>query len=161
MPLWQIHHPENAYSASDKQAFSEAITAIYTDLVHIPAFYVVVIFDEVKTGDMFVGAKQRENFVRLNIDQMARTLPGRVLREFWVHHIDSVIKPWVQDRNFDWEFTIDEPPADLWSLQGFIPPPFESVGEARWIEENKASAYTQAEQLPINVMMAPGTRESL
>lgn len=160
MPLWKIHHPENAYTDSDKQEFTQAITAIYTDLVGIPAFYVVVVFEEVKAGNIFVGAQPRTDFVRFNIDHMARTLPGRVLREFWVHYVDSVIQPWVADRGFDWEFTITEAPADLWSIQGFVPPPFESVGEARWIEENKPSAYSQAEQLPVNVRMAPGVRES-
>ncbi len=160
MPLWQIHHPENAWNESEKQEFVNAITAIYTDIVGIPAFYVVVIFKEVESGDLWVSGRPQDTFVRLNIDQTARTLPGRVLREWWVHHLDEVIKPWVADKGFDWEFTITEPPADLWSLQGFVPPPFESVGEARWVKENKASEYSQAEQLPINVRLTAGTRES-
>lgn len=160
MPLWKIHHPENAYTDSDKQEFTNAITSIYTDLVNIPAFYVVVIFEEVTEGNIFVGRESRTNFVRIQIDHMARTLPGREVREFWVHHCDEVIRPWIGDRGFDWEFTISEAPADLWSLQGFVPPPFESVGEARWIKENRASAYTQAETLPVNLRLAPGVHES-
>jgi hypothetical protein len=41
-------------------------------------------------------------------------------------------------RGYDWEISIDETPFDLWSLQGELPPPFESVGEKRWVKENKA-----------------------
>jgi hypothetical protein len=85
-------------------------------------------------------------------------MPGPVIREWWTRSIDRVIEPWVKDRGYDWEFTITEPPSDLWSLQGEIPPPFESVAEKRWIQENKATPYTQAEKLPVNLSLAAGTR---
>jgi hypothetical protein len=62
----------------------------------------------------------------------------------------------VKDRGYDWEITIDELPADLWSLQGEVPPSFESVGEKRWVEENKASPYSPTEQLPAQFPFAPG-----
>jgi hypothetical protein len=126
--------------------------------VPIPRFYVVVIFEEVAAGDMYVGGDLHDRFVRIQIDQMARTMPGPVIREWWTRSVDVVIAPWVRDRGYDWEFTITEPPSDLWSLQGEIPPPFESVAEKRWIEENKASPYTYAERLPVALSLAPGTR---
>lgn len=155
MPLWKIYHPVGAYTSEDKKQFSEAITTIY-EAVPIPKFYVVVVFEEVAADSFFVGGDSHDKFVRINIDQMARTLPGAVLRQWWVHHLDEVIKPWIADRGFDWEFTIDEAPADLWSLQGHIPPPFESHAEKRWVAENKASTYTHTEQLPVNLALTPG-----
>jgi phenylpyruvate tautomerase PptA (4-oxalocrotonate tautomerase family) len=157
MPLWKVHHPADAYTAEDKKEFSEAITRIYEG-VPIPRFYVVVIFEAVAAGDMFVGGEQHDRFVRIQIDQMARTMPGPVIREWWTRSVDAVIAPWVGDRGYDWEFTITEPPSDLWSLQGEIPPPFESVAEKRWIEENKASPYSYAERLPVALALAPGSR---
>jgi phenylpyruvate tautomerase PptA (4-oxalocrotonate tautomerase family) len=156
MPLWKIHHPVEAFTADDKKQFAAAITSIY-DALPIPKFYVVVLFEGVAAENFYVGGDAHDHFVRISIDQMARTLPGPGLREWWVHHVDDLIRPWVGDRGFDWEFTITEPPADLWSLQGLVPPPFESLGEQRWIKENKASAYTQAEKLPVNIRLAPGT----
>jgi hypothetical protein len=72
---------------------------------------------------------------------MARTLPGLIIREWWVKAVDQLIAPYVRDRGYDWEVTIDELPADLWSLQGEIPPPFESHAEKRWVKENQASPY--------------------
>src|ERR1700731_2942926 len=144
MPLWKIHHPAGAYSPEDKNEFAEAITQVY-EAVPIPRFYVVIIFEEVAADSFYVGGESHDHFVRLQIDQMARTLPG------------PVIRPWVRDRGYDWEFTITEPPFDLWSLQGEIPPPFESVAEKRWIQENKATPYTHAEKLPVNLSLAPGT----
>ena len=57
---------------------------------------------------------------------------------------------------YDWEISIDETPFDLWSLQGELAPPFESVAEKRWVKENKASSYTLAEKLPVNLLLAPG-----
>jgi phenylpyruvate tautomerase PptA (4-oxalocrotonate tautomerase family) len=157
MPLWKIHHPVGAYTDEDKGAFSEAITKVYEG-VPIPRFYVVVIYEESPPRSIYVGGEPHDKFVRIQIDQMARTLPGPIIREWWTRHLDVVIAPWVGDRGYDWEFTITEPPADLWSLQGQIPPPFESHAEKRWIAENKASPYAQAEKLPVAMALAPGTR---
>jgi len=56
-----------------------------------------------------------------------QTLPGPTIREWWVKAVDQLIAPYVRDRGYDWEVTIDELPADLWSLQGEIPPPCEST----------------------------------
>jgi hypothetical protein len=55
------------------------------------------------------------------------------------------IAPYVRDRGCDWEVTIDEVPADLWSLQGEISSPFESHVEKRWVKENQASPYSLQE----------------
>jgi hypothetical protein len=43
-----------------------------------------VIFEEVVADSFFVGAAAHGTFVRIQIDQMARTLPGPVIREWWV-----------------------------------------------------------------------------
>ena len=155
MPLWKIYTPENAYTPEDKHQFAETITDLYAK-VPIPRFYVVTIFEEIPADSYYVGGKSRDKFVRLKIDHMARTLPTPAIRKWWVAAADELIKPWAKNRGYDWEITIDELPADLWSLQGEVPPPFESVGEKRWVEENKASPYTLTEQLPAQFPFAPG-----
>jgi phenylpyruvate tautomerase PptA (4-oxalocrotonate tautomerase family) len=164
MPLWKVHHPVGAYSEDDKKEFAQAITGIYTQ-IPIPAFYVVTIFEEVEGSNVYVGGERHERFVRIQVDQMARTLPGSIIREWWVHMLDEKIKPYVGDRGYDWEFTCSELPADLWSLQGIVPPPFSSVAERRWVRENKAMPYGQAERLAAEfveraakgeVLLAPG-----
>ncbi|MGC4098377.1 MAG: tautomerase family protein [Nitrospira sp.] len=72
---------------------------------------------------------------------------------------ETVIAPFVKDRGYDWEISIDETPCDLWSLQGELAPPFESVAEKRWVKENKASPYTLTEKLPVNLLLAPGVAD--
>jgi hypothetical protein len=49
--------------------------------------------------------------------------------------------------------------GDLWSLQGKIPPPFESHAEKRWVKENQASPYGLQEKLPVGVLFTPGATE--
>lgn len=158
MPFWKIHHPVDAYTNEDKKEFSDAITQLY-QAIPIPKFYVVAVFEEVSADNLYVGGEPREDFVRINIEQMARTLPGPIIREWWTRGVDAVIQPWVGERGYDWEFNITEPPFDLWSLQGEIPPPFESVAEKRWIAENKATPYAQAEKLPVNLALTPGNTQ--
>lgn len=158
MPLWKIYHPAGAYTEEDKKGLAERITSLYAQ-VPIPKFYVVCVFEEIPPGNMYVGGERHDTFVRFKVDQIARTLPGPIIREWWVNMLDSLVAPYVKERGFDWEISVDETPFDLWSLQGEIPPPFESIAEKRWVEENKASPYSQAEKLPAN--MAGLTRPGL
>lgn len=159
MPLWKVYHPAGAYTEQDKKEFSQRITEIYS-AVPIPRFYVVVIFEETEPGNVWVGGDRHDRFVRFKIDQMARTLPGPVIREWWIKAVDEATHPWVKDRGYEWEITIEEPPADLWTLSGERPPPFESIGEKRWIEENRPSPYSLTERLPVRLSLAPGTHDA-
>jgi phenylpyruvate tautomerase PptA (4-oxalocrotonate tautomerase family) len=158
MPLWKIYHPVGAFTAEDKKKLSQAVTDLYAG-IPIPRFYVVMIFEEVAKDSCFVGGQPHNKFIRFKIDQIARTIPGAVLREWWMKTLDSVLAPFVKDRGYDWEVSIEETPCDLWSLQGETPPPFESVAEKRWVKENKASPYTLTEKLPVNLVLAPGVAD--
>jgi hypothetical protein len=90
---------------------------------------------------------------------MARTLPGPIIREWWVKAVDELIAPFVRDRGYDWEVTIDEVPADLWSLQGEIPPPFESHAEKRWVKEKPGQSIRLEEKLPVGALFTLGATE--
>jgi phenylpyruvate tautomerase PptA (4-oxalocrotonate tautomerase family) len=158
MPLWKVYHPVGAFTAEDKKALAKRVTDVYAS-VPIPKFYVVFIFEEIAKDSCFVGGEVHDRFIRFKIDQIARTVPGPVLREWWIRTLDAVIAPFVKDRGYDWEVSIDETPCDLWSLQGELAPPFESVAEKRWVKENRASAYTLAEKLPVNLILAPGVAD--
>lgn len=147
MPLWKVYTPEGAYSPEDKKELAKRITGMYMQ-VPIPAFYVLVLFEEIPKDSYFVGGEPHGKFVRFKIDQIARTIPGPILREWWVRKLDEIIAPFVKDRGYDWEVSIDETPFDLWSLQGELAPPFESIAEKRWVKDNKASPYTFEEKLP-------------
>ena len=76
-----------------------------------------MIFEEVAADSVYVGGVSHGKFVRFKLEHMARTLPGPVVREWWVKAVDQLIAPYVRDRGYDWEVTIDEVPADLWSLR--------------------------------------------
>jgi len=90
MPFWQIFHPVNAYSSEDKKKFAERIADLYT---RVPRFYVVTLFEPIPADSYFVGGHSHPKFVRVKIDQMARTMPGPVLREWWMHRVEEVVDP--------------------------------------------------------------------
>ena len=48
-----------------------------------------MIFEEVAADSFFVGGAAHGTFVRIQIDQMARTLPGPVIREWWVKNVEQ------------------------------------------------------------------------
>jgi phenylpyruvate tautomerase PptA (4-oxalocrotonate tautomerase family) len=158
MPLWKVYHPAGAFTATDKKDLSERIASVYAG-VPIPKFYVVILFEEIAKDSYFVGGELHNKFIRFKIDQIARTIPGPIIREWWIRTLDQVIAPFVKDKGFDWEISIDETPFDLWSLQGELAPPFESIAEKRWVKENRASPYTLAEKLPVTLLLAPGVAD--
>lgn len=159
MPLWKIYTPPEAYSEKERAEMAKKITALYTQ-IPIPAFYVVILFEEIPAGSYFVGGDAHSKFIRVKIDQIARTLPGPILREWWVRTIDKILAPHISGHGFDWEISIDETPFDLWSLQGESAPPFESIAEKRWVKENRASPYTLDEKLPAaTLLLAPGVTD--
>lgn len=141
MPLWKIHHPADAFTAEDKQELAARITALYDRL---PKFYVGVVFEAVAPEDFFIGGEPRDNFVRIWVDHIARTLPTDELRRWWVTQCDEALAPLIRDRGLDWEFHIDETPFDLWSIQGYRPPLPDTEDEKRWKRENRPSPPTGA-----------------
>ncbi len=57
MPLWNIYHPQDAFSDADKQAIAERITALYTDL---PKFSVGLVFHPVPKSSFFIGGERAD-----------------------------------------------------------------------------------------------------
>ena len=118
MPLWKIYTPENAYTPEDKHKRRDHRRSLRQspdppllrrdDLRGNPRRFVLR------------GREVARQVVRLKIDHMARTLPTPAIRKWWIAAADELITPWVKDRGYDWEITIDELPADLWSLQGEV-----------------------------------------
>jgi phenylpyruvate tautomerase PptA (4-oxalocrotonate tautomerase family) len=146
MPLWKFYHPPGAFSAEDKKAMSERITALYRVL---PKFYVGVVFQEIAPDNFYVGGEPRDNFVRIWVDHIARTMPDDDrMKARWIKMCDDAIAPYVAERGLDWEFHIDETPFDLWSIQGIRPPFADTETEKRWKAENRPSAGPRRDPAP-------------
>lgn len=139
MPLWKIYHPVGAFTADEKAQMAERVTALYRSM---PKFYVGVVFQAVEKDSFFIGGKPVDNFVRIWIDHIARTMPSEEAKAWFIAHSDEAIAPFVRDKGLDWEFHIDETPIDLWSIQGHRPPRGGTEDEARWISENRPSPRT-------------------
>lgn len=148
MPFWRIHHPVGAYTDQDKEDFAKAITARYA--AEMPAFYCDVFFYEVEERNAFRGGEANGNFVRLQVEHIARAIEGKVMQEFIMDMLTETIRPWLDGRGHLWEISIGEMPAELWRVDGFTPPPFRSPAEKRWMEENKPSAYDWTEMVGLN-----------
>ncbi|MDT1000485.1 tautomerase family protein, partial [Pseudomonas aeruginosa] len=59
-----------------------------------------------------------------------------------IDRVNTLLKPYVEDRGFDWEFHIDETPFDYWSINGYFPPRADTEDEKRWRAENRPSPRT-------------------
>lgn len=72
MPMWQIRHPETAFSEADRQDLANRITAIYESF--LPRFYVNVFFHQIPKGGLYIGGEAADDFVRVTIDHIARSI---------------------------------------------------------------------------------------
>ena len=93
MPLWRIFSHPDTFSLEQRAALARDVTALYGLL---PAFYVNVIFVNSGENDIWIGGKPKTNFVRIVIEQIARTLPdaatenGKARRKGWMDRINVV-----------------------------------------------------------------------
>ena len=142
MPLWRIYVPAKSYSASEKQQFAEEITSIYSGF--LPEFYVNVLFHEVEPESFLVGGKQRNDFVRISIEHIARTMVDHESKVKFLNRVNEVIAPYIGQRGYDWELNVQEMPFDLWRVQGLVPPGPDTEDESLWKQANRASARTHA-----------------
>lgn len=97
MPLWRIFYNPSALQVDQRQSLAKAVTKLYTEPpVGLPAFYVNVLFIPLQENEYFIGGEPRINFVRIVIEQIARTLPehdteaGRQARAAWNDKIAEV-----------------------------------------------------------------------
>ncbi|MDM0091669.1 MULTISPECIES: tautomerase family protein [unclassified Variovorax] len=143
MPLWNIYHPVGAYTAEDKQEMATRIKDAHSA---IPKFYVGVLFQEIPKDSFYMGAEQRDNFVRLRVDIFARHISkDAVWTESFLRKMNEAIEPFVQRRGYNYELHVGETPRELWLIDGIHPPKPDTVAEKRWRLENRASPFEPEE----------------
>ena len=121
--------------------FGHDVATLSKDAVATLRRRVGIVFQEIPTDSFFIGAKPVDNFVRIWVDHIARTLPTPEAKARFIKVSDEAIAPFVKDRGYDWEFHIDETPFDLWSIQGLRPPSANSDAEKKWVLENRPTPY--------------------
>ena len=141
MPLWTIHHTADFFTAEDKRELARSITDHY-EKAGLPRFYVVVIFNETRSDDLYVGGEPNPVGLRVVIDHIARRAADKDHRHRIAHWIKAILSPYLEAHdNPHWEFHVDETSEDLWMINGLIPPPMGSDAEKRWVAENAVSTY--------------------
>lgn len=150
MPVWRIFHHPTAFTAEQKRSFANDVTRLYADKGRLPEFYVNVLFIPLEEDGFYIGGQARKDFVRIVIEQIARTMPGpdteegKSFRKRWMDAINATVAPYVKDRGLEWENHIYETPFDLWRVNGLSVPPANSEAEALWRKENKALPWEKS-----------------
>jgi phenylpyruvate tautomerase PptA (4-oxalocrotonate tautomerase family) len=130
---------ENLPHREEKAELADRVAKIVYP--HLPAFYVGVVFQEVSSENFYIGGKPAENFVRIWIDHIARTLPLPEHKADWRGRALKAVAPMFTERNLNWELHVDETPRDLWLIQGLVPPLPNTEPEKKWHLENKPTPY--------------------
>jgi len=139
MPLWQIYHPENAFTDEDKAAIAEQATALYQKF--LPRFYVNVMFVPLAASTFYIGGAPASDFVRVTIDHIAAQMKDAEQQTAFLNAVTKLLSPYVADRGLRWEMHIDETPFALWTIQGLRPPAPGTPASKRWQSEDRPSPY--------------------
>ncbi|MCP1196062.1 tautomerase family protein [Acetobacter senegalensis] len=142
MPMWQIYHPENAFTDEDKKEIAQKITGIYESF--LPRFYVNVFFQALSKSNFYIGGEPTDDFVRIVIDHIARAIKDPVEQKQFLRGCAHILSPYVAERGYRWELNVDETPFDLWTLNGFKPPLPNTPAGIKWRLENKPSSYDES-----------------
>ncbi len=141
MPLWTIYHTPGIFTEQDKRELAGRITDGY-ERAGLPRFYVVAAFHEIASENIYVGGEQTPVGVRIVIDHIARRLPDEASRRRVAHWINDIVQPSLaRHEGLHWEFHVDETSADLWMINGLVPPPPRSEAERAWATANATSPY--------------------
>ncbi|KAJ1303051.1 hypothetical protein OPQ81_011252 [Rhizoctonia solani] len=140
MPMHRIYTTSGLYSPAEKKALAQAITNIYQRL-GLPAFYVLVFFIDLSKDSFFIGGETNDNFVRFNIQHIARAFPDKASKLGFMRAYEAAVKPFTADKGVDWEINVDEADPLTWNENGMSPPAPGSDGEKLWIKLNKAVPF--------------------
>ncbi|VUC32787.1 unnamed protein product [Clonostachys rosea] len=142
MPLWNIYHSPGIFESPEiRKSLAADITKLYTDIVGLPAFYVVVHFISLPHDTVFIGGEIRDEkpFVSLVVEHIAvhRKDGGENAAQIFSDRINEALAPHIAQKGYDWEITISDTTRDYWRINGLVPPPWKSEEEKRWVELNR------------------------
>ncbi|KAH7125385.1 putative oxalocrotonate tautomerase [Dendryphion nanum] len=156
MPLWIIYHPHNTFTdIAERSSLSNAITKVYT-AGNLPAFYVNVVFVPVAPDNFFIGGVPRPSphtsanepgpdsskpFIRITIQNIARKIPSVKSANRFLSVVDQALKPFIADKGYDWEYSVEETSRDLWKIDGLVPPMPNTEAEKEWVRLNRAVEF--------------------
>jgi hypothetical protein len=59
--------------------------------------------------------------------------------------VDQVLKPFIADVGYDWEYSITESSRDLWKVNGLVPPMPGTKVEKEWVRLNEPVGFEKSE----------------
>jgi len=65
-------------------------------------------------------------------------------RDRFLARVDKALKPFIADKGYDWEYSVEETSRDLWKVQGLVPPMPGSEAEQEWVKLNKPVPFEKA-----------------
>lgn len=58
-----------------------------------------------------------------------------------MENADAVLKPFIADKGYDWEYSVEEADMSQWKINGMVPPMERTEAEKEWAERNVAAPF--------------------
>jgi phenylpyruvate tautomerase PptA (4-oxalocrotonate tautomerase family) len=139
VPTYFVSTAAARLSAAEKQSIAAAITRIHSEVTHAPLFFAQVIFNEIPTGNHFMGGTLADpDGVFIHGHVRSGRSPEQK-RQLLVRIVDAVSAATVISRTSIWVYVVDLPPTQMVEYGHILPEPgMEDVWLASLPEPDRA-----------------------
>lgn len=123
MPTYFVSTAANRLSAAEKQNIASAITRIHNEVTNAPIFFAQVIFNEIPTGNHFMGgnlASPDDVFIH-GLVRSGRSLQQKC--DLLVRIVDAVGAATMIPRRCIWAYVAELPPTQMAEYGRILPEP--------------------------------------
>ena len=139
MPTYFVSTAVNRLSAAEKHKIASAITRIHNEVTNAPLFFAQVIFNEIPTGNHFMGgmpASSDDVFIH-GLVRAGRSPEQKC--DLLVRIVDAVGTATLIPKRYIWAYIADVPSAQMAEYGRILPEPgLENVWLASLPEEDRA-----------------------
>ena len=138
MPTYFVAAAAGRLPAAEKHSIASAITRIHGDVTDAPTFFAQVIFDEIPTGNHFMGGAPADSDAVFVYGHVRAGRSSEQKRQLLVRIVDAVSAATRIPKKSIWAYVVDLPPTQMIEYGHILPEPgMEGVWLASLPEEDR------------------------
>jgi len=123
VPTYFVSTAAGRLSAAEKHSIAAAITRIHSEVTHAALFFAQVIFNEIPTGNHFMGGTRADPDVVFIHGHVRSGRSPEQKRQLLVRIVDAVRAATMISKTSIWVYVVDLPPAQMLEYGHVLPEP--------------------------------------
>jgi phenylpyruvate tautomerase PptA (4-oxalocrotonate tautomerase family) len=123
VPTYFVTIAAERLSTAEKQSIALAITRIHSEVTHAPLFFAQVIFNEIPTGNHFMGGRPADSDAVFIYGHVRSGRSPEQKRQLLIRIVDAVSAATLIAKRSIWAYVVDLPPAQMAEYGHILPEP--------------------------------------